>query len=88
MQIDLIPTIAIIVSLGGLFLGALTFITNSLRDRVKDLESRMLSCEQARDNLARENVALLKELVMGQKNAATELVKSNQIIAKEIVKNK
>ena len=85
MKIDLIPTIAIVVSVAGLFLGALTFITNSMRERLRDLERRMIGCEEARDNLARENIALLKQLVTGQQNAASELVSSNQLIAKKLV---
>lgn len=38
--------------------------TTKLETRVKDLEDRMLKCEQARENLANENSVLIKERVL------------------------
>ena len=34
-----------------------------LRNRIEDLDGRMKKCEDARDNLARENLELMKQLI-------------------------
>jgi len=53
-------------------------------EKIKALDGRMLLCEAARDNLAKENLALLKQLVLGQQTAASELVTSNKEIAQRL----
>ena len=75
IQLNLFATIGSIIGIAGLFMVILKYMTDGMREQIKDLQVRMLKCETARDDLSRQNLELLKELVKGQKDAASEFVK-------------
>ena len=69
----ILSSAALILTVGGFIISSFTYrkkaeenYVNQLEKRVDDLTTRMQQCEAARDNLASENLNLLKQIVTNQ----------------------